>query len=78
VFWLKSEPILEKIPTLTFSPPPQAASQRESYFAGQPKTAKNVRRNGTAKIFNHCRNLTKISPKFKGRDVPKNKTLTLN
>jgi len=36
---------------LTFSPPPQAASQRESCFAGQPKTAKNVRRNGTAKIF---------------------------
>jgi len=77
MFWLKSEPILQKIPMLIFSPPP-AASQRKSCFAGQPKAAKNIQGKGTAKIFNHCYNLSKISPKFKGRSVPNGKTLTLN
>jgi len=29
MFWLKSEPISEKTPTLTFSPPPQAAGRNK-------------------------------------------------
>jgi len=40
MFWLKSEPILGKTPTLTFSPPPAAA--------GRNKTEKSAR---AQKIF---------------------------
>jgi len=40
MFWLKSEPIFRKTPTLTFSPPPAAA--------GRNKTGKSAR---AQKIF---------------------------
>jgi len=36
MFWLKSEPILGKTPTLTFSPPP-AAADRKSRRLGRKK-----------------------------------------
>jgi len=52
MFWLKSEPILRKIPTLTFSPPPAAGRKTRlargqkisspkttSFFARSPKFA---------------------------------------
>jgi hypothetical protein len=35
MFWLKSEPILRKIPTLTFSPPPQAVGRKTRRLAGE-------------------------------------------
>jgi hypothetical protein len=35
MFWLKSEPIFKKIPTLTFSPPPQAAGRKTRRLAGK-------------------------------------------
>jgi len=33
MFWLKSEPFLQKIPTLTFSPPPAAAGRKNLRLA---------------------------------------------
>jgi len=42
MFWLKSEPILRKTPTLTFSPPQQAAGRKNPSARGRkissPKT----------------------------------------
>jgi len=55
MFWLKSEPIFRKIPTLNFSPPPQAAGWGKPVGSRaknpSPKTPSFFARSPKGKIF---------------------------
>jgi len=48
MFWLKSEPIFKKTPTLNFNCPPPAAAGKETRLA---RGQKILRRHGGKKIF---------------------------